>query len=123
MSDVEPRKDLPEETDDLVFETLWGRVLEAWDEDKPHAAALEYAMRAQRLPELAGRYRKLSEDPEKGARAKKKLDALVLAATQMMLAMKTPRMEKMPPAIAWSALFVFMAIAGLLLYALLLRRP
>ena len=33
------------ETGDLVFDTLWKRVLEAWDDDKPHVAILDYAIR------------------------------------------------------------------------------
>ena len=39
----------------------------------------------------------LVEDPEKGAVAKKKLDAIVLAATQMLMAMKTPKPGKGVP--------------------------
>jgi hypothetical protein len=75
---------------DPVFDALWKRVLEAWDDDKTHNALLEHAIRAGELPEAAGRYRALRDDPEKGARAKKRLDAIVIAATQMMMAQKSP---------------------------------
>lgn len=95
--------DATEESSDLTFETLWGRVLEAWDNDKTHGALLEYAVRAQMLPEAAGRYRALKDDPEKGIVAKKKLDGIVLAATQMMLSMKTPTVTKTPLSITLSA--------------------
>ncbi len=108
----------PEETDDLVFETLWGRVMEAWDDDKPHGAVLEYSLRAQRLPDLAGRYRALADDPEKGARAKKKIDGIVVAATQLMLSSKTPKLEKPPPYLTWTAFFIFLVVMGLIAYAL-----
>ena len=107
-----------EETGDLVFDTLWGRVLEAWDEEKPHGALLEYSLRAQRLPDLAGRYRALVDDPEKGARAKRKIDGIVVAATQLMLSTKTPKLEKPPPYLTWTAFGVFMLIIGLLWYAM-----
>jgi hypothetical protein len=106
------------ETGDLVFDTLWGRVLEAWDEEKPHGALLDYALRAQRLPDLAGRYRALVDDPEKGARAKKKIDGIVVAATQMMLSTKTPKLEKPPPYLTWIAFGVFLLVMGLLAYAM-----
>ncbi|MEA2753012.1 MAG: hypothetical protein QOI41_7155, partial [Myxococcales bacterium] len=84
------------EAPDVVFAALWTKVLASWDEDKPHQAALSYAIEHEMLPEIAGRYRKLFDDPEKGARAKKKVDGIVVAATQLMLATKTPPREKVP---------------------------
>lgn len=95
MTDDEPK--------DAVLEALWKRVLDAWDDEKTHAALIEHAMRAQRLPETAGRYRALIDDPDKGAVAKRKLDAIVLAATQMLMAMKTPKPGKVPLPITLSA--------------------
>jgi hypothetical protein len=105
------------ETDDLVFETLWGRVLEGWDDDKPHAAILDYALRSQRLPDLAGRYRALKDDPVKGMRANKRVDALVLAATQMMLSAKTPPYKRPPPFLSLTALVIFLVVMGLLYFS------
>jgi hypothetical protein len=84
-------------TADPVFEALWQRVLEAWDADPPHHALLDYAIRAERLADAAGRYRALEGDAEKGARARKRLDAIVMAATQMMMAMKTPAAPRKVP--------------------------
>jgi hypothetical protein len=101
-TDDEPR--------DPILDALWARVLEAWDDDKPHAAALEHALRGERLPDLAGRYRKLADDPEKGALAKKKLDAIVVAATQMLMSMKTPKPGKTPVSITLSAFGVSLAL-------------
>jgi hypothetical protein len=75
---------------DPVFEALWARILEAWDDDKAHGALLEHALREQRLPELAGRYRALENDPDKGERAKKKLALIVVAATNLLQVMKGP---------------------------------
>lgn len=89
MSDDEPN-----EPNDAALEALWARALEDWNEPKTHAALLEYALTAQRLPDLAGRYRALKDDPEKGTLAKKRLDAIVVAATQMLMSTATPRGEK-----------------------------
>ncbi len=110
------------ETDDVIFETLWGRVVDAWDDEKTHAAALDYALRAQRLPDLAGRYRALKDDPAKAALAQKRLDGIVLAATQMMLAMKSPAARrKIPMGITLSALGIAAFIFGLIAYGMLRR--
>jgi hypothetical protein len=115
---------VPDEEDlrrDPVLEALWKRVLEAWDDDRTHTALIEHAVREQQLPEIAGRYRALAEDPDKGALAKKKLDAIVLAATQMLLSMKTPRSGKVPLPITLSAVGVCALLLAWLAWALLKR--
>lgn len=75
---------------DAGFDALWEKVLEDWGDEKRHGAALTYALTTENLPELAGRYRELKDDPEKGAYAQKRIDAIVVAATQMLASMKTP---------------------------------
>ena len=110
MTDEEPR--------DAVLEALWERVLEAWDDEKAHAALIDHALREQRLPDAAGRYRALVDDPDKGALAKKKLDAIVLAATQMLMAMKTPKPGKVPLSITLSAFGVCALLLGWLAWAM-----
>jgi hypothetical protein len=107
-----------EEEHDPLLEALWNRVFEAWDDDKTHAALIEHAVREQRLPDVAGRYRALKDDPEKGERAKKKLDAIVIAATQMLFAMKTPPPQKTPLPITLTALAVCLLLLGWVAYAL-----
>jgi hypothetical protein len=107
-----------QEPKDPVLEALWKRVLEAWDDDKTHAALLDHAMRAQALPEIAGRYRALGEDPVKGPVAQKRLDAIVLAATQMLLSMKTPKPGKTPLSITLSAAGVAALLLGWLAWEL-----
>lgn len=93
-----PADDKPSDpTGDAVFEALWKRVEEAWDEDKPHQAVLQHALEAQRLPDLAGRYRKIKDqDSVRAARAQKRIDAIVVAATQMLMATKSPERTKTP---------------------------
>jgi hypothetical protein len=91
----DPSSDASSDTD-AIFEALWTRVVEAWDDDKPHQAILQHALDKQMLPELAGRYRKLKDDAEKGPRAQKKIDGIVIAATSMLMSMKTPARTKTP---------------------------
>jgi hypothetical protein len=99
---------------DPVLEALWKRVLEAWDEEGRHAAFIDHALRTQRLAEAAGHYRALAEDPQRGALARKKLEAIVLAATQMLMAQQTPRRAKVPRPITLSAVGICAALlAGL----------
>jgi hypothetical protein len=103
-----------EEPRDPVLEALWKRVLEGWNEEGRHAALIDHALRTQRLPDAAGRYRALAEDPERGTLARKKLDAIVLAATQMLMALQTPRRAKVPLPITLSAVGICAALlAGL----------
>lgn len=107
---------------DAVLEALWDRVLEAWDDDKPHQAALSYAIQSGQLPEIAGRYRALVDHPEKGARAKKKIDGIVIAATQMLMEMKTPKVEKIPWQWTASVAVICAIVMMFLAYKMFLHR-
>ncbi len=97
---------------DPIFEALWARILEAWDDDKVHAALIDHALREQRLPDLAGRYRTLVDDPDKGELAKKKLGVIVLAATNMLNAMKAPEWEKVSRGVTIVAAIVSALLIG-----------
>jgi hypothetical protein len=103
---------------DAIFEALWKRTLEAWDEDKPHAAILEHALKSEKLPDLAGRYRALKDDPDKGTRAQKKIDGIVIAATQMLMATKSPTRTKTPWQWTAAAAFMFLVVCAWLFYSL-----
>ena len=105
---------------DAIFEALWKRCLEAWDEDKPHQAILEHSLKSEKLPDLAGRYRALKDDPDKGARAQKKIDGIVLAATQMLMATKTPAATKTPWQWTAAAAAIFAIVITYLVYALII---
>ena len=109
------------EDQDPIFEALWKRTLEAWDDEKTHAACLEHALREKELPVLAGRYRELRDDPERGPVAKKRIDAILAAATQMLFAMKTPRPTKTPSWLFWSALLTCAVMLLYVAYALMHR--
>jgi hypothetical protein len=108
-------------TGDEALEALWQRVIEAWSDDKTHGALLEYALRTEHLPEIAGRYRALKDDPEKGERADQRLNAIVVAATQLMMSMKTPARTKVPLPITLSAFGIFLFALFFLGYALFHR--
>jgi hypothetical protein len=107
-----------DEPRDAVLEALWKRVLDAWGDDKTHAALLDHALRDERLPEIAGRYRALVDDAEKGALAKKRLEAIVLAATQMLMSMKTPKPGKVPLPITLSAVGICAVLLSWLAWAI-----
>jgi hypothetical protein len=107
-----------EEAKDPVLEALWTRVTSAWDDEAAHATLLDHAVRSQRLPEIAGRYRSLSEDPDKAPVAKKKLDGIVIAATQMLVSMKTPKPEKVPLPITLTAFAICLVMLGWLALAI-----
>ena len=110
-----------EKEKDPLLEALWQKTLEAWDDDKRHAACLEHALREKKLPDLAARYKALKDDPEKGELAKKRIDAILTAATQMMLTMKTPRPTKTPSWLFWSAFLTCLVMALYVAYAFLHR--
>ncbi len=111
-----------EDAKDPVLDALWSRVVDCWDDEKVHAAALDHAVRAHALPDLAGRYRALVGDPAKGETAKKKLDGIVVAATNMLWAMKTPKPGKVPLPITLSAFGVCALLLLLLAWAMWGRR-
>lgn len=106
---------------DEGFDALWEKVMEDWADEKRHAAILTYALSGssstENLPELAGRYRALKDDPEKGELAQKRVDAIVIAATQMLASMKTP-----PPPKSNKVLTIFTAIASAAVIAWLASR-
>jgi hypothetical protein len=106
------------QSSDRVLDALWTRVLAAWDDDATHAALLDHALRAQALPEIAGRYRALVDDPDKGPLAKRKLDGIVVAATQMLMSIKTPPPGKVPLPITLTAFAICALMLGWLALAL-----
>jgi len=104
--------------EDRVLEVLWQRAVLAWDDDEAHAALIEHALAAHALPTIASRYRALGDDPAKGPRAKRQLDRIVLAATQMLIATRTPRPVRPPLAITLSAVGVCVLLLSWLAFAM-----
>jgi hypothetical protein len=102
---------------DSVFDALWARVVDRWDDDKAHAAVLEHALRSKMLPELAGRYRAISNDSTRAPVATRQLDRIVVAATEMLMSMKTPAPGKIPLPITLSAFGVCVLLLAWLAFA------
>mgnify|MGYP001600170420 CR=1 FL=1 len=109
------------ERKDPIFDALWDKTLESWDDEKRHAALLEHALREKMLPDLAGRYRSVREDAEYAEMANKRIDAILNAATQMMFSMKTPKPTKTPAWLFWSALLTCAVMLMYVAYAMLHR--
>lgn len=107
---AEPRPGIAPSTDPL-FDTLWGRVVDHWGDDKVHAAFIQYAMNKGSLAEAAARYRNAGTDPTRHDVAQKKMAAIVVAAESLLLASKS-RVAKKEPSKYGS---VAMAIATLVL--------
>jgi hypothetical protein len=103
---------------DPVLEALWRRTLEAWPDVRGHAALLDHAVRTGSLPELAGRYRALIDDPARGALARERLDAIVAAALTMLEATKAPPPARVPLPITLSAFGICAVILGWLAWAI-----
>jgi hypothetical protein len=109
--DAHARADAHDDAEaDPIFEALWGRVVEVWAEDKQHAAFLDYAIRAQKLPEAAARYAKQKADSARAELAQKKLEAITIAATQMLYATQMPKDVKPPRAWTWTAFAIMVVI-------------
>ncbi|MGH7269062.1 MAG: hypothetical protein ACREJ3_01415 [Polyangiaceae bacterium] len=105
-------------TADAILDALWERTLSAWEDDAAHDALLEHALRSDLLPDLAGRYRALADDPNKGPIAKMRLDAILAAATSLLSSMKTPRTGKVPLSMTLSVLAICLVLLGWLALAL-----
>jgi hypothetical protein len=100
---------------DSVFDALWEQVLASWDDEARHHAVLGYALQTERLAALAERYRALKDDPARGARAAKKLEAVAMAATQLLLATKSAP----PRGVPWPVTALGAAVSlALLVYVL-----
>ena len=106
------RDELLAPTGDPIFETLWENVVARWDEDKPHAAFLEYAISAKHMPDAAGRYRAMKFDPAKRAVAEKKIQAVIVAATFMLEEMRTKDPEKKNRVLTFVGFFVSLLLLG-----------
>jgi len=115
----DPVADDDDAPDDAILEALWDRALRAWDDEKIHSALLDHALRSNALPEIAGRYRALLDDPDRSAIAKKRIDAIVVAASSMLLSTKTPRSDQpVPIAITLTAFGICVVLLGWVALAL-----
>jgi hypothetical protein len=102
-----------------ALEALWKQVLDNWEDEKAHAAFLEYCQGADELVFAATRYRGMKGDHARGEAAGKRLQAVaILALAKLEGARSQPqRVES-----RWKelVLIVFFLVGSglLLLYAL-----
>lgn len=118
MSEPTPAKaledDAPQPEQDDAFELLWAKVQEHWDDDKMHAAFLEYARARFQLPEAGARYRAIKEgDPARADVAQQKLQQLMVLALSMLEAARDETPSSAPrwvSSIAFAVAAVFLAV-------------
>jgi hypothetical protein len=101
---------------DPTLEVLWKNVLDNWENDAAHAQFLHHCQSAQNLAEAAARYAGMRGDRDRGAAAKRRLDAVTALATSSLLAASTDRLPGLPRWFTLVVLFLFSAMGG---YALL----
>ena len=97
------------DTGDPIFEALWARTEDEWDDLDVHTRMLDHALRSAKLPELAGRYGAYKDNATRGDFANKRLAAITLAGMSALEATRMPKYRRPPwPIIASAALmFVF----------------
>lgn len=97
---------LTDEQQDL----LWKRVVERWEDPTTHGAFLEHCQRTRALSDAAARYRGMVGDRDRGPDAQRRLQGVVLLATQAMMADRTQPPRGLP---SWLvALAVVLSVAG-----------
>ncbi len=100
---------------DTLFEALWKKVIDDWDNDTAHGAFLQHCQDHGQLAEAAARYRGMSGDRERGPSAEKRLQAVAMLAMTNLETHRTARTSRTPTAAI--ALMLFFALsAGFLLY-------
>ena len=83
---------------DAALEALWKTVLDHWDEERAHAAFLEYCRTTEKLAEAATRYRGMKGDRDRSEVAEKRLAGIAIIALSMLEATRTrarPRERKL----------------------------
>ena len=91
-------------------ELLWKRVVDRWDDDAAHGVFLEYCQRSGSLSDAAARYRGMAGDRDRGPEAQRRLQAVVLLATQAMMAQRSSPPRGSPPWLL--ALVVLLCLSG-----------
>ena len=102
---------------DPALEGLWKHVLANWDDDRAHGVFLEHCQRTEQLLEAAVRYRGMAGDHQRGALAKKKLDAVtVLAMAKLETSRRSDRPARSRAGAFGLIAFFVLATIGLLVF-------
>ena len=106
---------------DAGFEALWKNVLDRWDDERTHAAFLEFCRTTDQLAEAAARYRGMKGDRERSEVAEKRLTGIAIVALAKLEATRSPaRRPRNVPNLVLAAAFGLAAV-GLLAYLLSTR--
>jgi hypothetical protein len=105
---------MPDDENDHAWLTpLWDRAQANWTDAAVHKAILAQCQTADRLAEVARRYRQQAEDPERAGVARQQLDAIVgLAFAQL-----APRSAPPEKSRIWQWLWLFLLLAGVVALA------
>jgi len=83
---------------DAALEALWKSVLDRWDDERAHAAFVEYCRTTEQLAEAAARYRGMKGDRDRSEVAEKRLAGIAIIALAMLETTRTrarPRERKL----------------------------
>jgi hypothetical protein len=109
---------------DPVFEALWKRVADAWEQDETHGAFLRHCQETGQLLEAAVRYRGMAGDRERGPDAERRLKAVALLAMAQLESSRAPSAQGTRHGRAlWLVVFFVLGSAALLYYASILSGP
>lgn len=100
---------------DTLFEALWKKVVDDWENDAAHGTFLQHCQDNGQLAEAAARYRGMSGDSERGPSAEKRLQAVAMLAIANLESQRSSTARRPPVGAVVMAVF-FVLSAGLLLY-------
>jgi hypothetical protein len=102
---------------DPVFDALWKKVLDDFDDERAHGAFIEHCEVADKLLEAAVRYRGMAGDVTRGPIAEKRLKAITALALTRLETARTP--ERPSGAIPFRIVLIVFFLLGsaALLYA------
>jgi hypothetical protein len=101
---------------DGKFEALWKNVVDHWDDDSAHAIFLQQCQMNEQLAEAAARYAGMRGDRDRGESAKRRLDAVTVLATSVLLGSRTEREAVISK---WFAFVVLLSLGIMAGYVLL----
>jgi len=103
---------------DPIFEALWKKVLDDFDDDAAHVAFIEHCRVTGTLLEAAVRYRGMAGDHARGPQAEKRLGSIAALAVAGLETARTPERHGAALAVRLALIVLFLAGTAALLLAL-----
>ncbi len=100
---------------DPIFDALWKRVIDRWEDERAHAELLQHAQVTEQLAEAASRYAAARADPNRAAVAEKRIEAVSLLATSALLADRADRLPTLPRWFTFALAVALSATVGFVL--------